>query len=178
MLFIEQDVDAPLGGRLDRWLAANDNPGTIYLPLVMTDSGHDISNGDESFATVYGNMIDRSLDRPATAGMAVTSSRSGSILHLEVQLDNRSGATLSAANDATLTALVWQEPVDPEAIPVVATARTAPIPSLVDGSSAKIVLEASVSALDPDRTRWVVIADYQPNGTFEAYDTLQAVTGP
>ena len=34
-MFIEQNVDAALGGRLDRWLDAYILPGDIYIPPVQ-----------------------------------------------------------------------------------------------------------------------------------------------
>lgn len=178
VLFVEQDVDAPLAGRLDRWLEANTNPGTIYLPLVMTDSGHDISNGSEDFGAVYRQMINRSLNRSAAASMVVQTQRSGSVLRFDVRLTNRSGATLSAANDATVTALLWESPVDPNEVPVATIGRTAAIPTLTDGATGDVSLEVVVGGLDESRTRWVVIADYQPTGPANPYDTLQAVAGP
>ncbi len=54
-MFIEQDVDAPLGGRLDRWFDAYATPGTVYLPLVMVDSGNQIDSGD-TLHQIYGDM--------------------------------------------------------------------------------------------------------------------------
>ena len=32
--------------------------------------------------------------------------------------------------------------------------------------------------IEPEKTRWVVIADYRPPGSTGAFDTLQAVSGP
>ena len=177
VLIIEQNVDGPLGGRLERWLEANTNPGTIYLPLVMTDSGHEISNGEEDYERVYSQMIDGSLQRPAKTAMTVETTRSGSILRFDVRLTNRSGTTLSAANDATLTALLWQEPFDPEAVPFVTKARSTTIPTLADGATGELVLEVSLTGLDANRAGWLLIADYQPTGSAHPWDTLQAVTG-
>ncbi|HSN54624.1 MAG TPA: hypothetical protein VLT32_08110, partial [Candidatus Sulfomarinibacteraceae bacterium] len=151
---------------------------TIYLPLVMTDSGHHISNGSDDIDAVYRQMIDRALNRSASASMTVRTQRSGSVLRFDVRLTNRSGATLSAANDATVTALIWAAPVDPDAVPVATFGRTAAVPTLADGATGDVTLEVVVGGLDESRTRWVVIADYQPTGTANAYDTLQAVTGP
>jgi hypothetical protein len=178
VLIIEQNVDDPLGGRLERWLEANTSTGTIYLPLVMTDSGHDISSGEENYEHVYSEMITDSLQRPATASMAVETTRTGSILRFDVRLTNRSGTTLSAANDATLTALLWQEPFDPEAVPFISKARSTTIPTLADGATGELVLDVSLTGLDTSRVGWVLIADYQPTGSAHPWDTLQAVTRP
>jgi hypothetical protein len=56
-----------MGDRLGRWFAAWNQPGDIYLPLAMVDSGNQISNGSVEFATVYGDMVDTALSRPAAA---------------------------------------------------------------------------------------------------------------
>jgi hypothetical protein len=178
VLIIDQDVDAALGGRLDRWFDAYNTPGTVYLPLVMVDSGDQISNGDTSFSTVYGGMLDNALQRPATARMAVQTTQIGNLLRFEVSLTNASGETLSAANDATLTALLYQQPASASAIPVVAAAGATAVTTLADGETGAFTFEVATGSLDPDRIGWVVIADYLPSGSGSAYDTLQAVAGP
>jgi hypothetical protein len=94
-----------------------------------------------------------------------------------VQLGNTSGETLSAANDATLTALVWEEPTGSE-IPLVAAAGTTAITTLADGDTGEHSIELSVGGLSAARIRWVVIADHRPASSASAYDTLQAVKGP
>ena len=86
VLFIDQDVDYSVGGRLGRWFAAWDQPDTIYLPLVMVDSGNEISNGSVQFVSVYSEMVDLALDRPAKAQMAVSGKLEGDLLHLEATL--------------------------------------------------------------------------------------------
>jgi hypothetical protein len=178
VVIVQHDVDSPLAGRLDRWLEAYTSAGTIYLPLVMVDSGHDISNGPEDYAAVYAVMIDDALPRPSSAGMTVETEIDGSLLALDVLFTNRSGTTLSATNGAALTALVYSEPTIPEAIPRVVAATVAPITTLADGDSADLRLEIALGALVPDRVRWIVIADYRPAGAHGPYDTLQAVAGP
>jgi hypothetical protein len=177
VLLLEHDVDNALGGRLDLWFDAYGQGGSVYLPLVMVDSGDEISNGEENFETVYGGMIDAALQRPAAAGMTVTSDRSDAVLRFDVRLTNLSGTTLSVRNGATLTALIWREPADPASLPFISVAATHPITSLDDGATADISFEVAVGALDPNRTRWVVIAHYRP-GTGATHDTLQAVAGP
>lgn len=177
-MFIEQDVDATLGGRLDRWFDAYATPGTVYLPLVMVDSGNQIDSGDTSFTRIYGDMIDLALERPAAARMTVQDEWVGNLIRFQVTLSNASGETLSAANDATLTALLYEEPANPTTIPLVGAAGTSAITTLGDGETGTITFEVSAGALDPARTSWVVIADYLPAGSTSAYDTLQAVVGP
>ena len=178
MLIIDQDVDAPLGGRLDRWFDSYNTPGTVYLPLVMVDSGEQIDSGDTSFTQVYGDMLDTALTRPAGARMAVEATRIGSVLQFDVSITNTSGERLSAANHATLTALVYEEPATANAIPLVVRTGTTAITTLADGDTGSTTFEATVTGLNPSTTRWVVIADYLPAGSTTAYDTLQAVEGP
>jgi hypothetical protein len=178
VLFIEQDVDAPLGDRLDRWFDSYNTAGDVYLPLVMIDSGHRISNGSEDFSHVYKGMVDDAFLRSAGAAMSVEGTLDGDVLSFEVELTNLSGTTFSAANDATLTALVWGEPAAAAAIPVVVAAATSPITTLDHGETGNFTFEVEVGGLEPDDTRWVVIADYVPPDSGRAYNTLQAVQGP
>jgi len=144
----------------------------------MVDSGNQIDSGDTSFTWVYSDMIDLALERPATAQMTVQGQRNGDLVHFNVALTNASGETLSAANDATLTALLYEEPTVASNIPSVVAAGTAAITTLADGDTETITFEVAAGSLDPARTRWVVIADYRPASSESAYDTLQAVVGP
>jgi len=178
VLFIDQDVDSPLGGRVDRWFQGYGLPGTVYLPLGMVDSGHDISSGSVNYVSVYSDMVDTSLPRTPKARMTVTSVREGNLLRFNALITNTSGVTLSAANGATLTALIYQEPTNPSSVPLVTAAGTASITTLADGATGDYDFEVVVGNLDPERTRWVVIADYQPDASESAYDMLQAVMGP
>jgi hypothetical protein len=178
VLIIDQNVDTPLAGRVARWFAAYNTPGSVYLPLVMIDSGNQISNGDEPFVVRYSAMIEDALDRQPAARMSVTSERTGDLTTFDVRLTNTSGETLSAANGARLTVLLFEDDGSTLEIPFVPAAATAPITTLADGETGEFTLEASAPTLDPDLTRWVVIADYLPAGSDGAYDTLQAVQGP
>lgn len=178
MLFIEQDVDAPLAGRVDRWFDGHGVPGTVYLPLGMVDSGHEVTSGSANYANVYSRMVDTSLQRAPKAQMSATGTWNGNLLQFNVRMTNASGATLSAANGATLTALIYEEPVSASAVPLVSAAVTTAITTLADGETGDFNFEVVVGGLDPDRTRWVVIADYRPNAANTAFDTLQAVMGP
>lgn len=144
----------------------------------MVDSGNEIDSGDTSFTQVYSNMIDRALDRPAAAQLTVQAQRIGDLVRFEVALTNASGETLSAANDATLTALLYEEPTSSSDVPIVVAAGTAAITTLADGDTGSTTFEVAASQLDPARTGWVVIADYRPASSDSAYDTLQAVAGP
>jgi hypothetical protein len=178
VIFIEQDVDQPIGNRLDRWFAGHGIPGTVYLPLVMVDSGDTVRSGSEDYDAAYRTMVDEAMDRPATARMTATGTLSGSLMRFDVQLTNTSGNTLSAANGATLVALLWGEPVSSSAVPIVGAAGSTPISTLADGATGTYVFEVPIGTLSPDRLRWVVLAEARPPDSTGAYDMLQAVAGP
>lgn len=178
VLFIEQNVDAPVGRRLDRWFAGYGQSGDVELPLVMVDSGNEVSNGDEDFDTVYRSMVDDSQVRPTKAQMVASSEQEENLLIIDVRLTNTSGVSLSSANDATLTALVWESTANPATVPIVRRVRTAGLPTMHHGDTRNFTLEVPVTNLNPNQIRWVVIADYQPDEDSDAYDTLQAVQGP
>ena len=144
----------------------------------MVDSGHDWSTGSVNYNNVYSDMVDTSLPRAPKAQMTVTSIREGNLLRFNARITNNSGATLSAANNATFTALVYEEPGNSSSVPLVRAAGTTAITTLVDGGTGDYSFEVVIGNLDPDRTRWVVIADYRPDTSESAYDTLQAVAGP
>jgi hypothetical protein len=144
----------------------------------MVDSGNQIDSGDSNFTQIYGTMVDQALERPATVRMTVQAQRNGNFVDFDVTLTNASGETLCAANDATLTALLYEEPTNSSDIPLVVAAGTAAVTTLADGDTGTTSFEVAASQVDPARTRWVVIADYRPASSDSAYDTLQAVTGP
>ena len=178
MLFLEQDVDDPVGNRRDRWFLGHGNPGTVYLPLVMVDSGHRVSSGEQNYRAIYALMVDAALRRPATAIMTVDAEPAGGVMRFDVRLTNKSGDTLSASNQATLNALIWEEPNNASEVPIVSHAGSTTITTLADGSTGEYSLEVAVSGLNANRIRWVVIADYQPIGDTNPFDTVQAVAGP
>jgi hypothetical protein len=178
VIFIEQDVDEPIGNRLDRWFAGHGVPGTVYLPLVMVDSGDTVRSGSEDYHTAYSAMVDEAMDRPAAARMTVTATLSGSLMRFDVHLTNTSGTPLSAANGAALTALLWSEPVSSSAVPIVGAAGSIPISTLEDGETGSYSLEVPIGEVSPTRLRWVVLAEARPPGSTGAYDMLQAVAGP
>jgi len=178
VIFIEQDVDQPIGNRLDRWFAGHGIPGTVYLPLVMVDSGDTVRSGSEDYHTTYSAMVDEAMDRAPTARMTATGTLSGSLMRFDVQLTNTSGTTLSVANGATLVALLWSEPVSSSAVPIVGAVGSVPISTLEDGDTRSTSFEVPIGTLSPTRLRWVVLAEARSPDSTGAYDMLQAVAGP
>ena len=177
VIFIDQDVDQPVGNRLDRWFAGYGLPGTVYLPLAMVDSGDTVRSGSEDYHTAYSAMVDEAMGRAPTGRMTATGALSGSLVRFDVQLTNTSGTTLSAANGAALTALLWDEPVGSSIVPVVGAAGSVSIPTLEDGETGSYSFEVPIGSVSPARLRWVVLAEAQPPGSTGAYDMLQAVAG-
>jgi len=111
VVFLEQDVDSRVGDRYTRWWAAfTGDPYSVYLPLVMADSGHRISNGSVPFAAVYRSMVDAELARPPEGRIEAWSRRVGDGLRIYARVTNLSDDTLSAAaNEAAVHALVWED---------------------------------------------------------------------
>jgi uncharacterized repeat protein (TIGR01451 family) len=184
VVFLEQNVDSPLGSRLSRWWAAYSDGGSVYLPLDMVDSGQYISNGylGSSAHDTYKAMIDVELARAAQAEIVAQAQRVGDSFHFEGQLTNLSGVTLSSGNSATIHAIVYEEhtPVDPNVDHIteriVRAAVSSPISSLANGATTSFVLDtAELSSVDDwNKLHTVVLADYRPGGSSGAYDMLQA----
>lgn len=178
VIFLEQDVDQPIGNRLDRWFAGYGLPGTVYLPLVMVDSGNTVRSGVEDYHAAYSSMVDDAMDRAPAAQMTAAGTLSGSLMRFDVQVTNMSGTTLSAANGATLVALLWAESTGSSSVPLVRAAGSAQISTLADGQTGSYTFEVPIGSINPDRLHWVVLAEARPPGSTGAYDMLQAVAGP
>ena len=91
MVFIEQNVNATIGARYNRWWAAYGAGGSVGLPLVMADSGHQFSTGVVAYSSVYRGMVDAELARPAAADVAANAWRVGSRYRVSARVVNRSG---------------------------------------------------------------------------------------
>ncbi len=181
VVFLEDDVDAPIGdARYPRWWAAFAG-GTPTLPLVMVDSGNEISNGYLDFITVYGGMVDRSLLRLPQAGLTVNRTRVGDTFQFEVRVLNYSGVTLSmSANDATVHAIVYEDAHVGVTDRIVRTAVSTAINTpLASGAAADFTLTTGdLSGVVWANLHSVVLVDYRPGGTSGAFDTLQAELQP
>ena len=177
MLFLEDNVDAPLGRRRDRWWVGYGSGGSVYLPLVMASSGHRVSSGSVSFHTVYGGIVDSELLRPPQAEVEAFAARVGNTLRVYLRVVNRSAATLSAAaNGATAHAVVWE---DKKVHVTSRTVRAAPFreiaPPLGLGEVFTTVLDTpELSSVDWSKLHAVAFVDYRPGGATGAFDMLQA----
>lgn len=185
-MFLEQNVDTPIdSSRKNRWwrsyLAFGGNPGGAILPWAMTDSGSQVLFG-ESGTTFYNYsriMVDAALARPPQANITARVERVGNRYHFDIQVTNLSGVTLSASNEATVYAIVY-ETGDPDYVTkltsrfVRAVASTS-ISSLANGATASFSLDTpDLSGVDWTRLHPVVLVDYRPGGSSGTYDMLQA----
>jgi hypothetical protein len=181
VVFIEYDVDDDtFAAREQRWWTAHGG-GSVTLPMVMVDSGHEFSNGYEDFDTRYTAMVDASLARPAAAEITASGQRVGDTLHFDIQIVNRLGATLGAGNSARVWVIVYEEFSVSGAGRLTnrfvrAIASTALSPDLPDGETRSLTLDTgALSGVAWENLRAIVLVDYRPGGTSGAYDTLQAL---
>jgi hypothetical protein len=177
VIFLEQLVESPIGSRLVRWYAGYSGPLDIYLPLVMVDSGHQISNGSkQDFKAAYRPLIEAELLRPPYAEIEAYTRRVGSRVRVYARMRNASGTALSAAaNRAALHAVVWE---DARAGVTKCIVRAAPnvgiTPEVADGGETTATLETlDLAGVNWQALHTVVLADWvSPPGS--AFDMLQA----
>ncbi len=176
MVFLEYNVDASPTSRISRFYAAVPG-GTVSLPLVMVDSGNDVTAGvPPDYYTYYQSKVNTSLARPAKAEVNAFWERIGNQVQFTVYVKNLSGVTLSSSNVATVHAIVYEEARLQLTNRFVINAISTPInPGLADGDSRIATLQTgNLSGVDWDKLRFLAIVDYRPNGTSGKYDMLQA----
>ena len=177
VVFFEQDVDNPLDStRYQRWWFSYAGSGSVSLPMVMVDSGNQISNGSVDYRTVYSSMVDQALARPPKAAVSAVVSRVGDSIHFAVNVTNHSGSPLSSSNSATLYGIVYEEEAaDGLTGNFIRAGRMVLFSSpLADSVSADFSLQtADLTGVDWDKLRPVVFVDYIPEGG-SSYDMLQA----
>jgi hypothetical protein len=175
-LFLEQPVDAPLGLRYSRWWAAYGSGGSVTLPIVMLDSGHQISSGYLSFYTVYKGLVDAELSRPAGADLWATGTRVGSHLRVTVRFRNQTGVTLSFANGATVHVLAYEDVHAGVTNTMVRAASYMSVsPAVAPGAAATFTLDtADFAPTDWSNVHAVALLDYRPVDGQAAYDMAQA----
>lgn len=174
-MFLEQDIDNTVGDRYGRWWAAHGS-GTVVLPLVMVDSGHQISNGYVDFYNVYKAMIDTELGRPAEADLEAYSRRIGNRVRVYGRLTNLSGVTLSYANYATIHTIVYEDARVHLMDHFVRDSDYLDMPSsLAHGAAMTFTLETSdLTGVNWDNLHSLALVDYRPGDSSGAFDMLQA----
>ena len=174
MVFLEYDVDNAPYTRYDRWWAAYGVGGPVSLPMVMVDSGGQISNGYVNFASVYKNMVDISLARPPQAEVHGGWWRTGNKVGIYVQVKNISGFELSSVNVAALHVLIYEEAHVKTTDRFVRTTVSQPV-RLMNNASASYLLEsAELSGVDWAKLHVIALVDYRPWEFTGPYDMLQA----
>ena len=173
---LEQNVNSPVGLRYGRWWAAYGAGGSVYLPLVMADSGHQYGTGVVSYYSVYKAYLDAELARPPGADLTARATRIGSRYRVSLDLVNRSGVSLSTANSATIHAIVYEDIKVGVTSRMVRDAVYASVSSAIaDGGTGTFTLEThDLAPGDWANIHVIVLADYRPGGTTGAYDMLQA----
>jgi len=164
--------DAP-NSRYGRWWSAYGAGGTATLPLVMVDSGNQFSGGRQDFHTVYGNMVNTALTRPAQVDIQAYWWRTGDQVRFYVHVTNPGPDPLTGA---TAHAIVYEETHVRLTDRFVRQAVAEPMMTLGAGSTDTYTLETpDLTGVDWNRLRYIVLVDRRPPGQGGAYDTLQAV---
>jgi hypothetical protein len=176
VLFLEQNVYHPVGDRIGRWWAAS-GQSSAYLPLVMVDSGHQISSDWQSdFKAAYRPLVNAELARAPAAEIEAYTRRVGSRVRVYARMRNTSGTALSAAaNRAALHAVVWE---DARAGVTKSIVRAAPnvgiTPEVAEGGETTATLETGdLVGVGWQALHTVVLADWVP-APGKAFDMLQA----
>jgi hypothetical protein len=178
VVFIEYDVDsqdAQVMARGQRWWDAYQAGGSVYLPLVMVDSGNQFSNGVVN-SDVYRNMIDTSLARPPQVEISAYWERTGDAAGFTIQVTNLSDVTLSSANKATVWGIVYEDTHVANTDHYVRAVASTAISSLAPAATATYDLQtADLTGVDWSKLHYVALVDYRPDPSARPYDTLQAV---
>ena len=177
VLFLEYNVDAAPSSRYGRWWAAHGGTGTVMLPLVMTGSGQQISNGSVPYYNTYKAMVEAERIRPPQAQLTAYYRRIGNRLQFDVRVTNLSNTVLSAwQNSATVHAVVYEEAQIGLTGRYVRQAVDFPISNaLAPGATAHFLLMTDeIDAIDWHKIQSVVMVDYRPT-IGGPYDMLQAV---
>jgi hypothetical protein len=177
-VFIEYDVDAAPPSRSSLWWRAHGG-GTAALPLVMVDSGNQISSVYLNFYSVYKTIVDTALARPAAAEMRSYWWREDNHISAHVEVTNRSGVTLSPNNEALVHLIIYEDAKVHITSRFGHTAVAQSIATLEPNQNGAFKLETGElsGALNWDRLHAVALVDYHPVSSTGAHDMLQAVEG-
>jgi hypothetical protein len=176
VVFLEYYVFGDFPFREDRFWAAHGS-GSASFPLVIVDSGNQVVDGPVDYHTVYSQMVDAAMARPAKATIQATQQRIGNRVQFTVQVQNQSGVILSSdSNSATVHAIVYEDAhvgvTNRYVRAAVASTITSPLAS---GATASFTLEtADLTVIDWNKLHYIALADYRPAGLSGPYDMLQA----
>lgn len=164
-----------MGDRIARFWAAH-GYSTAYYPLVITDSGHQFSEGAVDYHSVFKSMIDAELARPAGAAIEAYAMRRDDKLWVRLRLTNQSSVALSNANSAGVGVIVYEDAHVGVTNRYVRSAVAVGVPAtLANGAFADFTLETpALTGVDWARLHAFVLADYIPGNPAGRYDMLQA----
>ena len=177
VVFLEHPINnAPLT-RISRFYLASSV--TAVPPLVMIDSGDQVTDGILNYFSEYKSMVDRALIRAPLVDVQATWRREGNRVFFSVSVINRSGATLSLLeNAATVHALVYEGAKIGVTSRYVRSAVSASItPGLAPGGAATFALQTEdLNGVDWNKLHFLALVDYNPGGVAQLapYDLLQA----
>jgi thiol-disulfide isomerase/thioredoxin len=178
VVFIEYDIDSldpQFKAREQRWWDAYQIGGSVFLPLVMVDSGNQFSNNVDE-ANVYRDMIDTSLARPPQAEIEAYWQRVGDSVKFTVQVTNLSDIHLSSTNDATVWGIVYEDEHVANMDHYVRAVASDNVANLAPGASMTYTLQTTdLTGVDWSKLHYVALVDYRPNPDIRPHDTLQAV---
>lgn len=184
VVFIEQDVDNTLGDRVSRWWRAFPDSDSIYLPLAMVNSGHQVSDGSIAFPSAstleyhdaFKTMIDQELTRPPKAVIEAYNQRSGDTIEITAWFSIDDPAYI---NNVVVGVIVYENKH------VLLTERFARAavesyvyPDPFPGETTQVTLETEpLSGVDWSKLHTIVYVESIPDtGTStEPFDMLQAV---
>jgi hypothetical protein len=139
----------------------------------MVDSGIQHNGGYLDFHTVYGNMVNTALTRPAQVDIQAYWWRTGDQVRFYVHVTNPGPDPLAGA---TAHAIVYEETHVRLTDRFVRSAVAVPMSELTPGAVVSYTLETpDLAGVDWDRLHYIVLVDQRPPGQIGAYDTLQAV---
>jgi hypothetical protein len=155
----------------DAWAALCGQAGVSPpAPYAMVGSGHEIKAGLQASASVYWDMVDRELARPAGAIVhAHRETLSTSKMVVTVQVTNLTSVTLSSQANAAVVS-VWDYDPFAGGTYTYSVLKDQPIAEpLAPGHSARYEIPAP-----PGRWRYLAVVEYRPGGDAGSWDMLQA----
>lgn len=177
VVFLEYDIDNLVGYRYNRWWSSYDSTDSAILPLVMVDSGQQISSGSVDFYNVYKLMVETELNRPAEAELQASACREANKVKFSINLKNLSTATLNFfTNGAVVHGIVYEDADDGVTNRIVRGAGYDYIlTGLAPGSSANYLLETNeLIGINWEKLHYIALVDFRPGGNSGPFDILQA----
>ncbi len=175
MVFLEQDIDYPLGNRIDRWWDARDGE-PCGIPWTIVDSGFGVTCGAMEFEPAYRALVDQALMNPPAADVQASYRRTDNELSVGVHVTNRTATALGPDNLATINVLVYERVhrVHTDRF-VQAVGQTDLLSPLAPGQTGSYLVSLTdVPVVDWGRSAVIVLVDYRPDPAQTRFAALQA----